>query len=96
VVEIRQNDEHFVRAIVGIIPAVTNTRIEKVCHQTIRIPRHGILLFKYTGSLKFAKTFQFIARQPAKEIHNDVSIDRGSVSKKGTNKRRARGDSGQI
>jgi len=95
-IEIRQNDEHLVSAVIGVPPALANRRIEKVCHQTVRVTSHGKLFFEYAGSLKFGETFQLVARKSAQKIQNMMSIDRNCGPKKGTDKRRARGDSGQI
>jgi hypothetical protein len=60
-IQIRQNYEHFMRAFVGITPTLARTRVEEVCHQTIRLTRYGILFFEHAGSLKFSQTFQLVA-----------------------------------
>lgn len=48
-------------AIIGMTPTLTSGRIEKVCHQTVRVTRYGKLFFEHAGPLKLGKTFQFIA-----------------------------------
>ena len=75
-VEIRQNDEHLMSAVVGMTPALANRRIEKVCHQTVRVTRHGKLFFEHAGPLKFGKTLQLIAGKSLQEIEEEMSIDR--------------------
>ena len=95
-IEVRQNDEHLVSAIVGVTPTLANRRIEKVCHQTVGLTRHGKLFFEYASSLKFGETFQLIARKSLQKIKDQMSFDRNCGPKKGTDQRRARGDSGQI
>jgi hypothetical protein len=83
-IEIRQNDEHLMSAVVGITPALAKRRIEEVCHQTIRLTRHGKLFFEYASSLKIGKTFQLIARKPLQKIQDKMSIDGYCGPKKGT------------
>ena len=63
-IEIRQNDEHLMSAVVGVTPTLAAQRVEKVCHQTIGLTRHGKLFFEYASSLKFGETFQLIAGKP--------------------------------
>ena len=75
VIEIRQYDEHLMSAVVGVLPALANGRIEKVCHQTIRVTRHGKLVFEYASSLEFGETFQLIAGKTPQKIQNKMSID---------------------
>jgi len=96
VIEILKNNESLVRAIFGASPPLRTRRVEKVCHQTVRVTRHGILSLEHTSPLKFSKTFEFIPRKTTQEIQNFVSVDRSCVAKEGTHQRRARGDSGQI
>jgi hypothetical protein len=96
VIEIRQDDEHLVRAVIGVTPTIANRRIEKVCHQTVRVTRHGKLFFENASSLKFGETLQLVAGKSLQEIQNEVPIDRNCPLKKGTDQKRARGDSGQI
>lgn len=83
-IEIRQNDEHLMRAVIGVLPTFANRRIKKVCHQTIRVTRHGELVFEYAGSLKFSETFQLIAGKSLQKIQNNMSIDGNCGSKKST------------
>lgn len=83
-IEIRQNDEHLVRAIVGVTPTLAQRRIEKVCHQTVGVTRHGKLFFEHASSLKFGETFQLIARKSLQKIKDKMSIDRNCGPKKGT------------
>jgi len=94
-IEIRQNDEHLMSAVVGIMPTLANYRIEKVCHKTIRVTRHGKLVFEYASSLEFGETFQLVAGKPLQKIQNEMSIHGNCGPKKSTDQRRARGDSGQ-
>ena len=94
-IEIRQNDEHLMSAVVGVTPTLAAQRVEKVCHQTIRVTCHGKLFFEYAGPLKLGKTFQLIAGKPLEKVQDKVSIDRNCGPKKGTDQKRARGDSGQ-
>jgi hypothetical protein len=72
------------RAVVGVTPTLANRRIEKVCHQTIGLTRHGKLFFENAGSLKFGETFQLIAGKPLQKIEDNMSIDRNRGPKKGT------------
>ncbi len=83
-IEIRQNDEHLVSAIVGVTPTFARRGIEKVCHQTIGLTRHGKLFFEHASSLKFGETFQLIARKSLQKIKDQMSIDRNRGPKKGT------------
>jgi hypothetical protein len=94
-VEIRQNNEHLMSAVVGMTPTFANGRIKKVCHQTIRVTSHGKLFFEHTRSLKFGKTLQFVAGKSLQKIQNEMSIDGSCGSEKSTDQGRARGDSGQ-
>jgi len=82
-IEIRQNDKHLMRAVVGVTPTLANRRIEKVCHQTIGLTRHGKLFFEHAGSLKFGETFQLIAGKSLQKIEDNMSIDRNCGPKKG-------------
>jgi len=83
VIEIRQNDEHLVRAVVGVTPTIANRRIKKVCHQTVRVTRHGKPFFKCAGSLKLGETLQLVAGESLQKIHNQMPIDRNCRLKKG-------------
>ena len=71
-------------AVVGMTPTLRDRRIEKVCHQTIRVTCHGKLFFEYAGPLKLGKTFQLIAGKPLQKIEDNMSIDRNCGPKKGT------------
>jgi hypothetical protein len=95
-IEIRENDAHLVRAVVGVTPTIANRRIEKVCHQTVRVTCHGRPFFKHARSLKLGETFQLIAGKSLQKIRDQMPIDRNCRLKKGTDQKRARGDSGQI
>ena len=95
-VEPGQNDKGFVSAIAGASPAVTNSRVEKVCHQTVRVVGGGKLRFQHASPLEFGKTFQFVAGKSAEKIQNAGAITRNCVAKKSTEQRRPRGDSGQC
>jgi hypothetical protein len=83
-IEIRQNDEHFMSAVVGVTPTLAHRRIEKVCHQTIGLTRYGKLFFENAGSLKFGETFQLIAGKPLQKIEDKMSIAGNCGPKKGT------------
>jgi hypothetical protein len=93
-IEISQHDNHLVSPVVGIMPTSTKQRIEKVCHQTVRVTRLA-LFFKQTGSLKFRETFQLVAGKSGKKIKNQMSVKRNCCPKKGTDQKRAGGDCGQ-
>jgi len=67
--------------VIGMTPALGNYRIEKVCHQTVRVTCHGKLFFEYAGSLKLSQTFQLIAGQAAKKFENFMSISRKCAPK---------------
>jgi hypothetical protein len=96
VIEIRQHNEHIVSAGIGVSPTLGNARIEKVCEQTVRVTRRGILFFEYASSLEFGETFQLVAGKSVEKIQNNKSSIHGNCGpKKGTDQRRARGDSGQ-
>lgn len=81
-VEVRQHHEHLVSAIVGVPPAFAQRRIEKVCHQTIRVTCHGKLFFQHAGSLKFGQTFQLIAGKAFQKIENKRTFGGSCSSKK--------------
>jgi len=83
-IEIGQDDKHLMSAVVGITPTLAKRRIEKVCHQTVRVTRHGKLFFEHASPLKFGKTFQLVARKPLQKIKDKMSIDRNRGPKKGT------------
>jgi hypothetical protein len=94
-IEIRQNDEHFVSPVVRVMPTLGHARIEKVCHQTVSMTRHGNL-FQHTSPVKFSKTLQLIAGKTLQKIEDKITIDGDSGTKKSTDQRRARGYSGQV
>jgi len=72
------------RAVVGVTPTLARRRIEKVCHQTIGLTRHGKLFFEDAGSLKFGETFQLIAGKPLQKTKDKMSIAGNCGPKKGT------------
>ncbi len=94
-IEIAEHDEHFVSPIIRTFPALARHGIEKVCHQPIGVNVRFVLLFDDASSLKLSKTFQFVARKTAQEFDYRLSVDRSCRTKKSTEKRRARGYSGQ-
>ena len=96
VLEILQHNERLVSAIIRIAPALRSDGIEKIRDQSVRVTRDAVLRFKHTSPLKFSETLQFVSRQSTEKFQNLMSIDRDYVAKKGANKRRAGGDSGQI
>ena len=81
-IEIRENDEQLMRAVVGITPALGHRWIEKVCHETVRVTCHGKLLFEHAGSLKLGETFQLIAGKPLQKIQNKMPMGRSCGPKK--------------
>ncbi len=83
-IEIRQYDEHLVRAVVGVTPTIAKRGIEKVCHQTVRVTSHGKPFFENASSLEFGETLQLVAGKSLQKIKNEMPIDRNCRLKKGT------------
>ena len=90
-----ENNESLVRAIGGILPALEDLRIEEIRHQTVDVKKPNIFELQHAGPLKLRQTFQFILRESVEEIQNEMTTRRVCGSKKGTDQRRARGDSCQ-
>ena len=94
-IEIHENDKHLVSPMIRIAPALRRRRIEEISHQPVRVTMLCELLFEHASSLEFGQTLQFIAGQPPKKIDYEMSVCRACVPKQSTEKRRARGYSGQ-
>jgi hypothetical protein len=84
-----------VGAIRRILPALGNPGIEKIRHQTVGVKKQGTLGLEHTGSLKLRQTLKLILRESVEKIQNEMTMRRMRGSKKSTDQRRARGDSGQ-
>jgi hypothetical protein len=94
-IEIGEQYKHLMCALFGISPALGARRIKKVGHQPIRTLGISELTFQNPGSLKFAQAFQLISREASEEVVHRVTVRRITCPKKGTDQRRAGGDSGQ-
>lgn len=94
-IEVGENDERLMRAIIAITPAIAVGDVEEVCHQTVRVTYHGIRFFKHACPLKFSQAFQLIERKARQKVKYVLPDGGSSGPEKCTDQRRARGDSGQ-
>ena len=88
-IQVRQNDEHLMCAVVGVMPTLAKRRIEEVCHQTVRVARCGEFRFDQPRSVEFGETLQFVTGQAAKKIEEIGTVGRDGDTKEGTNQGRA-------
>ncbi len=67
-IEPGQNYEGLVSTIARILPALTDGRVEKVCHEPISVKGRIERGFQETGSVKFCEALQFIRGESVQKI----------------------------
>jgi len=80
-IEISEDDEHLMRTIIRVRPALTERRVKEVRHKTVGVATFRRPRFKNAGTLELSQTFQFVSGKTTEEIQNDLSIDRKCVTK---------------
>jgi hypothetical protein len=70
----REDNEHLMSAVIGIMPALGDRWIEKIRHQPVGLTCHGRLFFEYARSLKFSEALQFIAGETLQKFQNEMTM----------------------
>ena len=90
-----QNDEGFVGAIIGVLPARADNGVKKIRQYPVRLgcASEG---FQQTSALKFGQTIEFVKGKSLQEATYPKACSRVGASKERANKRGSGGNNRQA